>query len=137
VKRCDRETKEKMSGPQCCSNPPSLNPGGGVGHVDKVGGVDSYFTGSPHSKLAVLMLSDVFGINFISLSFFFLIKLFFDTWHYIILLWYSGFLIICVAMNFFHDLCLLNIYIYAYDFLPNWKLQVSAFWQPVVYILNW
>ncbi|KAL5163568.1 Endo-1,3-1,4-beta-D-glucanase [Glycine soja] len=61
VKRCDRETKEKMSGPQCCSNPPSLNPGGGVGHVDKVGGVDSYFTGSPHSKLAVLMLSDVFG----------------------------------------------------------------------------
>ncbi|KAG5039026.1 hypothetical protein JHK86_019866 [Glycine max] len=50
-----------MSGPQCCSNPPSLNPGGGVGHVDKVGGVDSYVTGSPHSKLAVLMLSDVFG----------------------------------------------------------------------------
>ncbi|XP_025982261.1 endo-1,3;1,4-beta-D-glucanase [Glycine max] len=50
-----------MSGPQCCSNPPSLNPTGGGGHVDKVGGIDSYFTGSPHSKLAVLMLSDVFG----------------------------------------------------------------------------
>ncbi|KAG4378311.1 hypothetical protein GLYMA_17G018000v4 [Glycine max] len=50
-----------LEGPQCCSNPPSLNPTGGGGHVDKVGGIDSYFTGSPHSKLAVLMLSDVFG----------------------------------------------------------------------------
>lgn len=68
-----------MSGPQCCSNPPSLNPTGGGGHVDKVGGIDSYFTGSPHSKLAVLMLSDVFGIHFISLPSFFLIELFFDT----------------------------------------------------------
>ncbi|TKY54060.1 Endo-1,3/1,4-beta-D-glucanase protein [Spatholobus suberectus] len=50
-----------MSGPPCCSNPPTLNPSGGAGHVDKVGGVDSYLTGSPHSKLAVLMVSDVFG----------------------------------------------------------------------------
>ncbi|TKY54059.1 Endo-1,3/1,4-beta-D-glucanase protein [Spatholobus suberectus] len=50
-----------MSGPQCCSNPPTLNPSGGAGHVDKVGGVDSYLTGSPHSKLAVLMVSDIFG----------------------------------------------------------------------------
>ncbi|XP_020227960.1 endo-1,3;1,4-beta-D-glucanase [Cajanus cajan] len=50
-----------MSGPECCSNPPTLNPSGGAGHVDKVAGVDSYFTGSPHSKLAVLMVADVFG----------------------------------------------------------------------------
>ncbi|XP_040873401.1 carboxymethylenebutenolidase homolog isoform X3 [Glycine max] len=50
-----------MSGPECCSNPPSLNPSRGCGHVDKVGGVDSYFSGSSHSKLALLMLSDVFG----------------------------------------------------------------------------
>ncbi|XP_027332357.1 endo-1,3;1,4-beta-D-glucanase-like [Abrus precatorius] len=50
-----------MSGSQCCSNPPTLNPSGGIGHVEKVGTVHSYFTGSPHSKLAVLLASDVFG----------------------------------------------------------------------------
>ncbi|KAL5182453.1 Endo-1,3-1,4-beta-D-glucanase [Glycine soja] len=56
-----KTNQQKMSGPQCCSNPPSLNPSGGGGHVNKVGGVDSYFSGSFHSKLALLMLSDVFG----------------------------------------------------------------------------
>ncbi|RDX83066.1 hypothetical protein CR513_36062, partial [Mucuna pruriens] len=50
-----------MSGHECCSNPPTLNPTGGIGHVDKVGAVHSYFTGSSHSKLAVLLISDVFG----------------------------------------------------------------------------
>ena len=58
-----KTNQKKMSGPQCCSNPPSLNPSGGGGHVNKVGGVDSYFSGSSHSKLALLMLSDVFGIS--------------------------------------------------------------------------
>ncbi|XP_040873402.1 endo-1,3;1,4-beta-D-glucanase isoform X5 [Glycine max] len=57
-----------MSGPECCSNPPSLNPSRGCGHVDKVGGVDSYFSGSSHSKLALLMLSDVFGYEAPNLS---------------------------------------------------------------------
>lgn len=50
-----------MSGPECCSNPPTLNPSGGAGHVEKLGGVDTYLTGSPHSNLAVLLISDVFG----------------------------------------------------------------------------
>ncbi|KAK7363692.1 hypothetical protein VNO77_05843 [Canavalia gladiata] len=50
-----------MSGPECCSNPPTLNPSGGAGHVEKIGTVHSYFTGSPHSKFAVLLVSDIFG----------------------------------------------------------------------------
>ncbi|KAJ4824524.1 hypothetical protein Tsubulata_017122 [Turnera subulata] len=50
-----------MSGPQCCSNPPALNPTSGGGHVEKVGGLDSYVTGSLDSKRAVLLVSDVFG----------------------------------------------------------------------------
>ncbi|XP_027369011.1 endo-1,3;1,4-beta-D-glucanase-like isoform X3 [Abrus precatorius] len=50
-----------MSGPQCCSNPPILNPNSGIGHVQKLGGLDAYVTGPSHSKLAILMVSDVFG----------------------------------------------------------------------------
>ncbi|KAK7264536.1 hypothetical protein RJT34_32145 [Clitoria ternatea] len=50
-----------MSGPQCCSNPPVLNPTGGAGHVEKLAGLDSYLTGSPHSNLALLLISDVYG----------------------------------------------------------------------------
>ncbi|KAL2339137.1 hypothetical protein Fmac_013583 [Flemingia macrophylla] len=50
-----------MSGGECCSNPPTLDPCCGAGHVDKVAGVDSYLAGSPHSKVAVLMVTDVFG----------------------------------------------------------------------------
>ncbi|KAL2339136.1 hypothetical protein Fmac_013582 [Flemingia macrophylla] len=50
-----------MSGPQCCSNPPVLNPTGGSGHVQKLGGLDSYLTGSPDSNLAIILISDVFG----------------------------------------------------------------------------
>ncbi|KAJ1427228.1 Dienelactone hydrolase [Sesbania bispinosa] len=53
-----------MSGPECCSNPPTLNPSGGAGHVDKLAGLDTYFIGSPDSKLAVVLVSDVFGISF-------------------------------------------------------------------------
>ncbi|GAV60898.1 DLH domain-containing protein [Cephalotus follicularis] len=52
-----------MSGPQCCSNAPTLNPSYGGGHVEKVGGFDTYITGSPHSKLAILLVSDVFGFE--------------------------------------------------------------------------
>ncbi|KAE9602125.1 hypothetical protein Lal_00050225 [Lupinus albus] len=50
-----------MSGPECCSNPPTLNPSGGAGHVDKIGGLPSYLTGSSISNRAVLLVSDVFG----------------------------------------------------------------------------
>lgn len=50
-----------MSGPQCCSNPPVLDPSCGAGHVQKLAGLDTYVTGSPDSKLAILLASDVFG----------------------------------------------------------------------------
>ncbi|KAL6188704.1 hypothetical protein ACLB2K_040095 [Fragaria x ananassa] len=52
-----------MSGPQCCSNPPTLNPTSGSGHVEKLGGLDSYLTGSPDSKLAIVLVSDIFGYD--------------------------------------------------------------------------
>jgi len=54
--------KERMSGPECCSNPPTLNPNAGSGHVDKLGALNAYIAGSPNSKSAVLLISDVYGI---------------------------------------------------------------------------
>ncbi|KAJ1405639.1 Dienelactone hydrolase [Sesbania bispinosa] len=50
-----------MSGKECCSNPPRLDPSSGAGYVDKFGGLFSYLTGSPLSKLAILLVSDIFG----------------------------------------------------------------------------
>ena len=50
-----------MSGPQCCANPPTLDPSSGAGHVEKVGGLDSYVSGSPDSELAILLVSDIYG----------------------------------------------------------------------------
>ncbi|KAJ4894395.1 alpha/beta-Hydrolases superfamily protein [Raphanus sativus] len=50
-----------MSGHQCTENPPKLDPNSGSGHVEKVGGLDSYVTGSPQSNLAVVLVSHVFG----------------------------------------------------------------------------
>jgi dienelactone hydrolase len=50
-----------MSGPQCCENPPTLNPVSGSGHVEKLGGLNAYVSGSPDSKLCVILISDVFG----------------------------------------------------------------------------
>ncbi|XVF64986.1 hypothetical protein PTKIN_Ptkin09bG0210600 [Pterospermum kingtungense] len=50
-----------MSGPQCCSNPPTLNPASGGGHVEDFAGFNTYVAGSPHSKLAVILISDIFG----------------------------------------------------------------------------
>ncbi|XP_050374659.1 endo-1,3;1,4-beta-D-glucanase-like [Argentina anserina] len=47
--------------PQCCSNPPTLNPTSGFGRVEKFGGLNSYLTGSPNSKLAVVLVCDIFG----------------------------------------------------------------------------
>ncbi|RID53184.1 hypothetical protein BRARA_G00602 [Brassica rapa] len=50
-----------MSGHQCTENPPKLDPNSGSGHVEKLGGLDSYVSGSTHSKLAVVLVSHVFG----------------------------------------------------------------------------
>ncbi|KAM4116147.1 hypothetical protein ACJW30_02G028700 [Castanea mollissima] len=50
-----------MSGPQCCSNPPTLNPNAGASHVEQLGGLSTYASGSPNSKLAILLITDVFG----------------------------------------------------------------------------
>lgn len=67
-----------MSGPQCCSNPPVLDPSGGAGHVEKLAGLDTYVTGSPHSKLAILLISDVFG----TFRFPLIISYFYDLDHF-------------------------------------------------------
>ncbi|XP_056162320.1 endo-1,3;1,4-beta-D-glucanase-like isoform X1 [Syzygium oleosum] len=50
-----------MSGPQCCENPPTLDPSSGAGHVEQLGGLDAYVVGSQDSKLAIVLLSDIFG----------------------------------------------------------------------------
>ncbi|XP_008219062.1 PREDICTED: endo-1,3;1,4-beta-D-glucanase-like [Prunus mume] len=50
-----------MAGPQCCSNPPILNPSYGVDCAEKLGGLNVYAAGSPDSKLAIVLVSDVFG----------------------------------------------------------------------------
>ncbi|GFZ21915.1 hypothetical protein Acr_29g0010770 [Actinidia rufa] len=42
-----------MSGPQCCENPPTLSSSYGTGHVEELGGLKSYVSGSPESKIAV------------------------------------------------------------------------------------
>lgn len=42
-------------------NPPTLNPSSGAGHLEQLGGLNTYVTGSPHSKLAVLFITDVYG----------------------------------------------------------------------------
>ncbi|CAN6548087.1 unnamed protein product [Malus baccata var. baccata] len=52
-----------MASSECCSNPPTLNPSSGTGHVESLGGLDSYVIGSPDSNLAVLLISDVFGFE--------------------------------------------------------------------------
>ncbi|KAM7462642.1 hypothetical protein LguiA_030763 [Lonicera macranthoides] len=48
-------------GPQCCENAPTLSSSCGGGHVEEIGGVKSYVSGSLDSKLCVLLVSDVFG----------------------------------------------------------------------------
>ncbi|XP_021904896.1 endo-1,3;1,4-beta-D-glucanase-like [Carica papaya] len=52
-----------MSGPQCCTNPPTLDPNSGAGHVEKLAGLDTYIVGSPASNRAILLVSDVFGFE--------------------------------------------------------------------------
>ncbi|CAK8563569.1 unnamed protein product [Lathyrus sativus] len=50
-----------MSGPECCSNPPTLNSNAGSGHVDKIGALNVYIAGDQNSNSAVLLVSDIFG----------------------------------------------------------------------------
>ncbi|GLT70973.1 hypothetical protein SLA2020_430190 [Shorea laevis] len=50
-----------MSGPQCCSNSPTLDPSAVAGHVVQLGGLSTYVSGSPDSNLAILLISNVFG----------------------------------------------------------------------------
>jgi type IV secretory pathway VirB6-like protein len=57
-----------MAGPACCSNPPILNSFAGAGHVDKIGGLNAYLTGSLHSTRAILFVSDIYGTLFNSFS---------------------------------------------------------------------
>ncbi|CAD5167892.1 endo-1,3;1,4-beta-D-glucanase-like isoform X1 [Musa acuminata AAA Group] len=53
-----------MASSQCCANPPTLSPACGDGIVvDDLGGVRAYTAGSPNSKLAVLLISDIFGFE--------------------------------------------------------------------------
>jgi hypothetical protein len=57
----NKAKQTKMAGPACCSNPPILNSFAGAGHVDKIGGLNAYLTGSPHSTRAILFVSDIYG----------------------------------------------------------------------------
>ncbi|XP_059448769.1 endo-1,3;1,4-beta-D-glucanase-like [Corylus avellana] len=50
-----------MSSSQCFENPPSLSSTCGAGTVQELGGLLTYVTGAPDSKLAILLISDVFG----------------------------------------------------------------------------
>ncbi|XP_050240382.1 endo-1,3;1,4-beta-D-glucanase-like isoform X3 [Quercus robur] len=50
-----------MSSSQCFQNAPTLSSTCGAGTVQEFGGLQTYVTGSPHSKLAILLLSDGFG----------------------------------------------------------------------------
>ncbi|KAM7485486.1 hypothetical protein LguiA_001495 [Lonicera macranthoides] len=50
-----------MSSSQCIQNPPSLSSDCGAGIVEEFAGLNAYITGSQSSKLAILLVSDVFG----------------------------------------------------------------------------
>ncbi|XP_020527132.1 endo-1,3;1,4-beta-D-glucanase isoform X2 [Amborella trichopoda] len=52
-----------MAGPQCCENPPTLRSSSGEGHVEELGGLKAYVTGSSDSKRAIVLVSDIFGFE--------------------------------------------------------------------------
>ncbi|KAJ0729405.1 hypothetical protein HanLR1_Chr07g0252551 [Helianthus annuus] len=57
-----------MSGPQCCANPPDISSGSRQDdHLEVIGGLTSYTAGSPASKLAVILLSDIYGTFFLTI----------------------------------------------------------------------
>ncbi|GMY27547.1 endo-1,3;1,4-beta-D-glucanase-like [Fagus crenata] len=50
-----------MSSSRCFENPPTLSSTCGEGTVQDFGGLQTYVTGPSHSKLAIILISDVFG----------------------------------------------------------------------------
>ncbi|KAL6971424.1 carboxymethylenebutenolidase [Sarracenia purpurea var. burkii] len=52
-----------MASSQCFENPPSLSSTSGAGSVQVLGGLKTYVTGPQDSKLAILLISDVFGFE--------------------------------------------------------------------------
>lgn len=50
-----------MSGPQCCENPPAASSGGESGEVLQIASLNTYVTGNPDLKSAVVLVSDVYG----------------------------------------------------------------------------
>ncbi|GKV35368.1 hypothetical protein SLEP1_g43644 [Rubroshorea leprosula] len=50
-----------MSSSQCFENPPSKTTTCGAGYVEEFAGLNTYITGPPDSKRAILLISDVFG----------------------------------------------------------------------------
>ncbi|XP_042516626.1 endo-1,3;1,4-beta-D-glucanase-like isoform X2 [Macadamia integrifolia] len=50
-----------MANPQCVANAPILSSSSGEGYVQEFAGLKTYITGSPDSKFAILLVSDIFG----------------------------------------------------------------------------
>ncbi|KAI3814825.1 hypothetical protein L1987_14470 [Smallanthus sonchifolius] len=50
-----------MSGPACCENPPGVSSGDESGEIKQIASLNSYVSGNPDSKIAVLLISDVYG----------------------------------------------------------------------------
>ncbi|XP_071742045.1 endo-1,3;1,4-beta-D-glucanase isoform X1 [Rutidosis leptorrhynchoides] len=50
-----------MSGPECCENPPALAVGEQNGEVKQIASLNSYVSGDPNSKIAVVLISDIWG----------------------------------------------------------------------------
>ncbi|KAI3711878.1 hypothetical protein L1987_70427 [Smallanthus sonchifolius] len=50
-----------MSGPACCENPPGVSSFDESGEIKQIASLSSYVSGNPDSKIAVLLISDVYG----------------------------------------------------------------------------
>ncbi|XP_024980294.1 endo-1,3;1,4-beta-D-glucanase-like [Cynara cardunculus var. scolymus] len=50
-----------MSGPECCENPPAPASGVESGDIQQIASLNSYVSGNPDSKIAVLLISDIYG----------------------------------------------------------------------------
>ncbi|MFS7910126.1 putative dienelactone hydrolase [Helianthus anomalus] len=50
-----------MSGPACCDNPPGVSSGEESGQIKKIASFNFYVSDNPDSKLAVLLISDIYG----------------------------------------------------------------------------
>lgn len=59
-----------MLGSQCFQNPPSLSSDShGAGTIQELGGLRTHITGPPDPKLAIILVSDVFGKDPSSISY--------------------------------------------------------------------